>query len=89
MAETYVNLDDILKKKKFSYDSKQYAVTEKDVRAARKIEIVSDEDVGDMETAIKALANRCATLTHLELCIFCGIRGICNKYRTVRRSDDV
>lgn len=56
MAETYVNLADILKKKQFAYDLKQYAVTEKDVRSARKIEIVPDEDVSDMESAIKALA---------------------------------
>ena len=87
MAETYVNLADVLKKKQFSYDLKQYAVTEKDVRSARKIEIVPDEDVGDMESAIKALANRCAVLSRGMMCAWCGdtAKSLCERYRTAFR----
>jgi len=91
MAETYVNLADVLKKKQFSYDLKQYAIAEKDVRSARKIEIVPDEDVGDMESAIKALANRCAVLSRGMMCAFCGdpAKSLCEKYRTTfRRADN-
>jgi hypothetical protein len=88
MAETYIRLSDALKKKQFAYDLKQYAVTEKDIRAADKVEIVPDENVSELEKAVKVLANRCATLTRGEMCIFCGIRGICDKYRTVWRRDN-
>lgn len=91
MAEIYVNLADVLKKKQFSYDLKQYAVTEKDVRSARKIEIVPDEDVGDMESAIKALANRCAILSRGMMCEWCSdpAKSLCEKHRTVfRRADN-
>ena len=91
MDEAYVNLADILKKKQFSYDLKQYAVTEKDVRSARKIEIVPEEDVGDMESAIKALANRCAVLSRGLMCEWCdgAAKRLCEKYRTVfRRADN-
>lgn len=90
MTETYVNLDDILEKKQFSYDLKQYAITEKDVRSARKIEIVPDEDVSDMEYAIKALANRCAALSRGTMCAWCGepTKSLCEKHRTVFRRDN-
>lgn len=88
MAETYVRLADVLKKKKFAYDFKQYAVTEKDIRAADKIEIVPDENISELEKAVKALANRCAALTRGEICMFCGVREICDKYRTVWRTDN-
>lgn len=91
MGETYVKLEDVLAKKQFSYDLKQYAVAEKDIRAARRIEIVPDEDVGDMESAIKALANRCAVLSRGAMCAFCGdpAKSLCEKHRTVfRRAGD-
>lgn len=90
MAEIYVKLDDVLARKRFSYDMKQYAVAEKDVRSARKIEIVPDEDVGDMESAIKALANRCAVLSRGTMCAWCGdpAKSLCEKYRTVFRRGD-
>ena len=88
MAETYIRLSDVLKKKQFAYDLKQYAVTERDILAADKIEIVPDENVSELEEAVKALANRCATLTRGAMCLFCGVRGICDKYRTVWRSDN-
>lgn len=88
MAETYIKLSDVLKKKQFAYDLKQYAVTEKDIRAADKIKIVPDEDVSELEKAVKSLTNRCAAQTRGVMCIFCGIREICDKYRTVWRSDN-
>lgn len=87
MDEIYVNLADVLKKKQFSYDLKQYAVTEKDVRSARKIVIVPDEDVSGMEFAIKALANRCAVLSRGLMCAWCSdpAKSLCEKHRTVFR----
>ena len=90
MAEIYVKLDDVLAKKQFAYDLKQYAVTEKDVRSARRVEIVPDEDVGDMESAIKALANRCAVLSRGMMCAWCAdpAKSLCEKHRTVFRKVD-
>lgn len=66
------------------------AITEKDVRSARKIEIVPTEDAGDMESAIKALANRCAVLSHGMMCACCGdpVKRLCEKYRTAFRRTD-
>lgn len=87
MAETYVNLDDVLKKKQFSYDLKQYAVTEKDIRKAAKIEYVPDETVEQLENAVKVLSNRCAVQNSGLLCGFCGIRDLCDKYRTAFKGE--
>lgn len=90
MDEIYVKLDDVLAKKQFAYDLKQYAVTEKDVRSARRVEIVPEEDVGDMESAIKALANRCAVLSRGMMCAWCSdpAKSLCEKHRTVLRKAD-
>lgn len=88
MADTYVRLSDVLKKKQFAYDLKQYAVTEKDIRAADKIEIVPDENVSELEEALKHLVNRCAIQTGGYVCLFCKTRTICDKYRSVGRTDN-
>lgn len=82
MAETYIKLDDILAKKKFCYDLKQYAVTEKDIRSAEKIEYVPDDTVEELERAVKVLSNRCAVNTGGLLCGFCGVRHLCDQHRT-------
>lgn len=88
MAETYIRLSDVLKKKQFAYDLKQYAVTERDIRAADKIEIVPDENVSELEEALKHLVNRCAIQAGGYVCLLCKTRGICDKYRTVGRTDN-
>lgn len=87
MAEIYVKLDDVLKKKQFAYDLKQYAVTEKDIRKAAKIEYVPNESVEQLENAVKALSNRCAVQSGGLLCSFCGLYDLCDKYRTVFKEE--
>lgn len=87
MAEIYVKLDDVLAKKQFAYDLKQYAVTEKDIRKAAKIEYVPDETVEKLENAVKVLSNRCAVQNRGLICGFCGIYDLCDKYRTALKGD--
>ena len=61
---------------------KQYVVTEKDIRGAEKIEYVPDDTVEELERAVKVLVNRCAVQSGGLLCGFCGVRYLCDKYRT-------
>ena len=89
MAEIYVKLDDVLAKKQFSYDLKQYAVTEKDIRKAAKIEYVPDDNVEKLEEAARALFNRCIAWSKGQICLWCGMKDICEKTRSIHKPKEV
>ena len=89
MKNLYVKLEDLLQKKQYSYDLKNYAVLVSDINRAEKIEVFDEDEseTEELKQAVKALCNRCAVQTRLQLCFVCGMRDLCDKYRTAFRKE--
>lgn len=82
MADTYVKLDDVLAKMKFSHELNQYAVAEKDILEAEKIEYAPGETVDRLEEALRVMCNRCYVMFGGTACSWCNMRDLCEKTRT-------
>ena len=89
MNNVYVKFEDLIQKKEWSYDLKQYVVSLQNINRAERIEVFdeNESETEELKTAVKHLCNRCVTLTRFQLCMFCGMRDLCDKYRTVLREE--
>lgn len=90
MNNVYVKLDDLLQRKEWSYDLRQYVVSEKNIKRAEKIEVFDEDEskTEELKNAVRVLCNRCAAWTGGATCFFCGLRDMCDQYRTTFKPAD-
>lgn len=70
----------------YSRDLREYVVPSREIKNLREY----DEPEQQMENAdemLRVLFNRCMTLSHGSLCIFCGIRDACDMRRSVWKKE--
>lgn len=79
-----IRKDDALAKEVFSRDLREYVVPSREIKRLREYDEPT-EQAEDVEKMLQALFNRCRTLTHGAMCIFCGIRDACDMRRSVFR----
>jgi hypothetical protein len=90
MKNFYIKLEDVLTKKEWSYDLRQYVVSVSNINRAERIEVFDEDEskTQELEEAVKQLCNRCAAWTRGATCCFCGLRDMCDKYRTTFKHAD-
>ena len=83
-----IRLDDALDAQVFSYYDREYVVP---VRVLKKLPKIDEpeEPAEDQSNMLRILFNRCFALTGINgMCVFCGMRDACDKYRSVGKDGD-
>ena len=83
-----IRLDDALTKYEWSSDLREYVVP---VRVLKRLPRIDEpeEPAENQSDMLRILFNRCYALTGLNgMCVFCGMRDACDKYRSVGKDGD-
>lgn len=81
-------LDDALLKYEWSRDLREYVVP---VRVIKQLPRTNgpEEPTEDQSNMLRILFNRCYALAGRNgMCVFCGMRDACDKYRSVGKDGD-
>lgn len=70
----------------YSRDLREYVVPSREIKKLREYD-EPQEQMENAEEMLRVLFNRCMTLTHGSLCIFCGICDACDARRSVWKKD--
>lgn len=79
-----ISKDAALEREVYSRDLREYVVPSREIKCLREYDEPT-EQMADAEDMLRVLFNRCRTLTHGAMCIFCGIRDACDTRRSVFR----
>lgn len=70
----------------YSRDLREYVVPVREIKNLREYD-EPQEQMENTNEMLRVLFNRCMTLTHGSICLFCGIRDACDMRRNVWNKD--
>lgn len=85
-----IYLEEALEKQVFSRDLREFVVPVRSLKNLLQADAVDKSDMPDVEKIpemLKALFNRCICLTQGQMCVFCGYKEECNKYRSLFKKE--